>query len=129
TTASAAVQHAHDANFVVSTGRNIVVNSGTGWTSTAGNLSFSANQQATPTSGNFIGIDVNNATIGSSLGAITLQGRGGNDAGGSQFGVYLHGGAVVGSAHTRPVSLTCSGHGPHPSGLYIRLSVEAPHAT
>src|SRR5262249_18916889 len=114
-TISADIQHANDANFVVTTGRNIVFNSGTGWTSDAGNLTFSANQQATPTSGNFTGIDVNHATISSTSGAITLQGRGGK-AGGFDYGVFVHNGAIVGSGTSGAV--TVSGTGGASTGNY-----------
>src|SRR5262249_39373761 len=41
----------------------IAVKSGAKVETSSGNLTLSANQQAIPTSGNFVGIDVNNATV------------------------------------------------------------------
>ncbi len=45
-TVSAPIQHTGDANFQVVTGRNIFMSSGASWTTTDGDLTFSANQQA-----------------------------------------------------------------------------------
>ncbi|MFL5328179.1 MAG: beta strand repeat-containing protein, partial [Gemmataceae bacterium] len=71
----------------VVTAQNIVI--AADWTSTAGNLSFRANQQTTASSGNFIGIDVNDAQIKSTTGTISLVGRGGDDTVGGQVGIHL----------------------------------------
>ena len=94
------IQHAGDAGFRVTTARNIVLPGGTSWTSEHGNLFFSANQQATPTSGNFVGIDVNGATIASSgTGDISLVGRGGDSSSGN-YGIHLGNGTTVQSTAT-----------------------------
>src|SRR5205823_5854437 len=51
-----------------------------------------ANQQATATTGNFVGVDVNGASVRSTgAGIVTVKGRGGSDASGAQYGVYVHG--------------------------------------
>src|SRR5262249_11061650 len=60
----------------------------------SGNLTLSANQQATPTSGNFVGINVNGATVQSGTGNVLLQGTGGN-SGGNNFGVEIQAGGKV----------------------------------
>jgi hypothetical protein len=85
-----------------STARNITLASGSSISTVGGDLTLNANQGATPTIGNFRGIDLNNATIGSTSGAITLRGKGG-DA--SAQGVYLHAGALVGVGTTGPVQV------------------------
>lgn len=63
-----------------STTLNIVASSGARISTTAGNLTLSANQQATPTGGNFVGINVNDATIQSATGSVLLEGTGGNNS-------------------------------------------------
>ena len=70
-----------------------MVNAGASLTTSSGNISFSANQQATPTAGNFRGVLVN-GTVQTATGTVSVQGRGGNDAGGGQFGVYVNVGTV-----------------------------------
>jgi Domain of unknown function DUF11/Domain of unknown function (DUF4214) len=79
--------------------RNIQVNFGASITTSAGAITLSANQQATPTSGTFDGIEINHATITSATGAILLQGKGG-DTGSNNHGIVLEGGTVVSSTGT-----------------------------
>ena len=80
----------------MTTPRNITMSSGSSITTVDGDLTLKANQQLTPTSGNFQGIDVNAASITvSGGGAMLLQGRGGDTVSGSQYGIYIHQGAVV----------------------------------
>src|SRR5207237_25748 len=74
----------------------------------SGDLSLLANQQVTATSGSFTGLEVTGATVGSTSGAITLQGRGG-DTGGVNWGVYIHNGATVGSGTSNSVSVLGTG--------------------
>jgi hypothetical protein len=90
-----------------STSRNIVVSSGAVLSAASGNVSLSANQQASPTSGGFAGVLVN-GTVQTVNGDITLQGRGGDDSGGQQFGVYVPGGTVQATG-TGKVSVTGQG--------------------
>src|SRR5215470_7117534 len=84
-----------DANdLTVTTARNILVTSGAVVQTSTGDLTFSANQQATPTAGNFVGVD---------------------DATGSQFGVYLRNAGTV-QGGTGAVTIT--GTGGHSSGAF-----------
>ena len=78
------------------TARNIVFQAGSSWISSTSDLLLRANQGTNATSGDFIGIDLDQATLESSSGDITLQGRGGNGAAGSQYGVRMVGGGTVG---------------------------------
>src|SRR5262249_5612279 len=68
--------------------------------STDGNITLSANQQATPTSGDFSGVTINHAILQSTgAGNITIQGKGGttgNAFNGINRGVSIvSGGAVL----------------------------------
>src|SRR5206468_2699402 len=47
----------------LTTATNISLSGGSSITSVNGGVTFSANQQVTPSAGNFVGIDVNGATI------------------------------------------------------------------
>jgi hypothetical protein len=82
----------------------------------SGDMTLKANQGATASSGKFDGIDIGDAPIGSApilsstSGNISLTGRGGTDAGGDQWGVYIAPSAIVGSGTTGTVSVT--GRGP-----------------
>ena len=78
--------------------RNVVVSSGASLTTVNGNLTVSANQQTTATSGNFVGVDLNNGLIqATGTGAVTVKGTGGNDSAGSQIGVRVQaGGDIIG---------------------------------
>jgi len=70
--------------------RNIALAGGAIVTTIDGNLTFSANQQLTPTAGNFAGIDLAGGTtqlLGA--GSLSLRGRGGNSATGQQHGVWI----------------------------------------
>ncbi|VTS07656.1 autotransporter-associated beta strand repeat-containing protein [Tuwongella immobilis] len=73
----------------VTTARDIDIIGSGPLTSVDGDLSLSANQQATPTSGNFIGIDVFSASVtATGTGNVLLQGRGG-DTDFANFGVRI----------------------------------------
>jgi hypothetical protein len=80
-------------NLSVTTARNVVVNGGATLSTVNGDLTLSANQQATPTTGNFRGVNVS-GTVQTQGGTLTVQGRGGTDSGGQQFGVLVNGGTV-----------------------------------
>ncbi|MDA8745457.1 Ig-like domain-containing protein, partial [Rubripirellula amarantea] len=77
--------------------RSIELKSGSSVTTVNGNLTVSANQQATPTAGSFLGVDVNNAVIeATGTGVVTVAGRGGN-SGNGQHGVrVVNGGDIIG---------------------------------
>ena len=67
-----------------------------------GDILVSANQQTTASVGNFIGIQLLSGTItASGTGTVTLMGRGGNDASGSQHGILVNSSTV--SARTTSV--------------------------
>jgi hypothetical protein len=93
------------------TTRTIVANSGAVLSAASGNLTLSANEQATPTAGNFVGIDVSGATVTTTgAGNISLTGRGGDDAAtGSHVGVFAHNGATISSTGTGTINITGTG--------------------
>ena len=95
----------------LTTVRNIVVASGASIATVDGNLTLSANQQATATSGNFVGIDVNAAVVqATGTGIVTVQGKGGAGASGSQFGVQVrNGGTINGGATGASTVITGTG--------------------
>ncbi len=82
----------------VKASRNVAFASGSSLVTANGNLVVEANQQTTATSGNFIGVNVDNGLIRSTgTGLVTVLGRGGNDAAGSQGGVVVQsGGDIIG---------------------------------
>src|SRR5262249_36269125 len=88
--------------------RNIVVEAGI---SSPADITLRANQENTPAFGNFVGIDVDGATVQTrGAGSITLQGRGGNHpitAG--HEGVRVWEGAVVEATGSGGVTLTGTG--------------------
>ena len=76
--------------------KSIALANGSSVVTVNGNLSLQANQQVTPTAGNFIGIDIHGASIGTSgSGNVELIGRGGDDMAGLQYGVSVHMGGAV----------------------------------
>ncbi|NLF70850.1 MAG: hypothetical protein GX575_17605, partial [Candidatus Anammoximicrobium sp.] len=89
-----------------------------------GNLTVEANQQATPTAGNYVGVEVDGGLLQSTgTGIVTVQGTGGDDSGGSQYGVYVHNGGdiVGGTAGTNTVVGTGgSGTGSDNVGVHVR---------
>jgi Domain of unknown function DUF11/Domain of unknown function (DUF4214) len=91
-------------------------------TTSAGAITLSANQQATPTSGTFVGIEINHATITSATGAILLQGKGG-DTGSNNHGIVLEGGTVVSSTGTGAGAATITLVGSSGGGTSANLGV------
>jgi hypothetical protein len=85
-------------SVTLTTARNISFSNGSSIAAANGAISLSANQQATPTSGNFVGVDVNGAAIqASGTGGVTVQGTGGNDSssGGFQYGVRVRSSGLI----------------------------------
>lgn len=81
--------HFGSRSFFAETNRNIAFSAVLD--STSGNITLRANQQATPTAGSFVGIELAAGTVRvSGTGALTLAGRGGNGGGGFQYGVSVH---------------------------------------
>jgi hypothetical protein len=74
-----------------------------------GPITLSANQQATPTSGSFSGIDILEGTIqATGTGAVTVQGTGGNATSDLQCGVKVTFGAIKGGTNG-PVTVKGTG--------------------
>jgi parallel beta-helix repeat protein len=75
--------------------KNIALAPGVSITAADGDVSLSANQQETPTSGSFQGISIPGATISTTgAGDIRLAGRGG-DSGSNQYGIHIAAGGKV----------------------------------
>ncbi|MBI1346897.1 hypothetical protein GC163_11480 [bacterium] len=84
--------------------RNIVVDSGAIVSVANGTLLLDADQGAQQT-GNFVGISINGAMLQSTgSGNITLSGRGGDDSGGSQFGIAVTNSGLVTTSGTGDVT-------------------------
>src|SRR5262249_46288630 len=92
--------------LTVTTARNILVNGGAVVQTGDGDLTFSANQQATATTGNFVGINCQGTVSVTGTGTLTLAGRGGTDGAGGQSGVQLLGGQVQGGTGAGTVTGT-----------------------
>jgi hypothetical protein len=93
----------------LTTVRNISLTSGSSITTVDGNLTLAANQQVTPTSGGFIGVRVEAATVSTSgTGVLSLAGRGG-DTGNEQIGIELRDVSVVSGGTSGATSLTGAG--------------------
>src|SRR5262249_47973899 len=103
----------NNGNLMLQANRNITLNHGASIQTSSGGITLNANQQATPRSGNFRGIFVNEATITSATGAILLQGKGGHTGRNSNTGISLTFGAVVSSTGTGAgaATITLSGTG------------------
>jgi hypothetical protein len=98
-----------NANLSATATRNVVVNAGATveGTGTAG-ITLEGNQQAAATTGSFVGID-NVGTIRTENGTITLRGRGGDDAGGSQHGIFNDSGGTITSVGSGSIILDGTG--------------------
>jgi len=85
--------------ITANTTKNIVLNSGSSLTTVNGGITLTANLAGT-TSGNFVGIDVNNATVQvAGAGLLSLNGTGGISSGLSNYGVHVRaGGQVIGGS-------------------------------
>ena len=85
--------------------QNVALSGGSSVEVVDGNLTVEANQQAVPTGGSFVGVDVNNGLLHSSgTGIVTVKGRGGDFAGSGQHGVHVRGGGdIVGGTATNAI--------------------------
>jgi len=82
--------------ITVQCSENVEMASGSGFHVQDGDITVDANQQATPTSGNFIGVNLDGATLKSTgAGYIFVNGTGGDDSGGFQLGVQVINGAKI----------------------------------
>jgi hypothetical protein len=92
--------------------RNINMASGSSVTTVDGDLTLSANQQVTPTSGNFAGVDMISALVQvTGSGAISVLAKGGTDLNGSQYGIRLGNGADILGGTSGTVTVTGTGGG------------------
>ncbi|WP_028526834.1 MopE-related protein [Runella limosa] len=82
---------------VIKVSRNIVFSNGTASLETTnGNLTLEANQQATASTGNFIGVSVNGATVRvNGTGTLSVKGKSGTDSAINQFGVVAQNGGLI----------------------------------
>ncbi len=87
---------------------SIVLNSGANASTSSGDIKLNANQQATPTSGNFVGININNAVLATATGAITLAGKGGNSGSGN-YGVEIQAGGQLQATGVSPALVSITG--------------------
>jgi hypothetical protein len=93
----------------IMTTRDISLAAGSSITTVNGDLTLSANQQPTPTSGGFTGVAVNGGTVQSTgTGNVTITGRGGT-SGGSQFGVWVTAGGTIQGGTAGAVHVTGTG--------------------
>ena len=103
-------------NATIKVSQNVFVNTGGGLTTANGNLVVEANQQSTPTSGNFAGVRLNglNALFQvTGSGLLTVKGKGGNTGNDTQ-GIYLRSNAkILGGTNT----VTLEGIGGPTSGF------------
>ena len=83
-------------------GRSIVMNAGSLIETVDGGITLEANQQDAPSSGNFVGVHLDGATVTSANGDIGIRGRGGDATGEveSNFGVDITEGSTVSSTGT-----------------------------
>jgi mucin-19 len=101
----------------VKVSRNVTVNSGGSLETENGDLTVEANQQMTATSGNFVGVNVQNGAVvrASGSGAVTVLGRGGSvSSGGGNYGVYVNGSQITSGGG--PVLVEGTGGGSNPGG-------------
>jgi hypothetical protein len=100
----------------LTTKQDIKFASGSSVTTVNGNLTLSANAAGT-TTGNFVGVDVNAGVVqATGTGLVVITGKGGNDAGGFQYGVEVrNGGSILGGtsglSEIRGTGGNTSGHG------------------
>lgn len=83
--------------------KTLVIGTGASLITENGDLTIETNQQAAPTPGSFIGINLGNVLLQSTgTGSLAIVGRGGDDATGSQTGVRIHSGTdIVGGTSGR----------------------------
>lgn len=119
---NAIIQATGGGSLSVTAARSIQLGAGSAMMTTHGNLTLSANQQVSPTAGNFAAIHVNGGTVRSlGTGAVSLTGLGG-DIGGNNYGVYLNGGAQVLGGTTGELTITGyggAGSGPINAGIVV----------
>ena len=107
-TISSSIEHIGDDSFLLETARNVIFNSGSGWSTHNGDLTINANNPVSPNQG-FIGIDLNQATLESSgAGNITLQAIAGSGGTGNT-GIHAHDGTRIESTGTGRILVSAGG--------------------
>ena len=127
-----AVNIAADANLVLSgTGtatvkvsQNVTVNAGGSIETANGDLLVEANQQATPTAGDFSGVTITGASSRlacTGSGTLTVKGKGGTYVNGFQFGIYVFFGGKIngGSGQVTVYGTGGAASGDHNYGVYV----------
>ena len=95
TTAASDLATSGTGTVTLTSSKTIGFASGSSITAVNGNISLSANQQATPTTGTFSGISLIGGTVQTTgTGAITLQGAGGTMNTGD-YGIFVSGGTIA----------------------------------
>ncbi len=115
---SGAVSAGAGAPVVLATERQADILNGGSITATSGDISISANQQATATTGDFVGITVSGSIV-TQTGNILLMGRGGDTN--EDHGIYLPGSGLVSSTGAAG-SITLDGTGSATNAGGIRIS-------
>ena len=95
--------------MLLSSARDINLVNGSTIATVSGSLTLDANQQPVASTGNFMGVQLANSKLTSTSGAVTVRGRGGNDAGGIQFGVRILSGSEIGTGTSGLVTVTGTG--------------------
>ncbi|MCX7423287.1 MAG: FG-GAP-like repeat-containing protein [Planctomycetia bacterium] len=105
--------------------RNINVATGASMQAVDGDISLEANQQGTPTTSSFSGIELNQGTIRTTgLGSISLLGRSGN-AGNLQYGILMQNSSLIettGSGEIELLGESRGTSGPENDGILIASS-------
>lgn len=79
-------------------------------TAVDGSITLESNQQTMPTPGNFVGVNLDGATLSTSgSGVLSLDGRGGSNAAGSQRGILIQGGSSLASTGTGTIIVKGAG--------------------
>jgi len=94
----------------VKASHSVLLNSGSTIVTMNGNMVVEANQLSTPTSGNFIGLQLNANAFLEVLGtgAATIKGKGGN-TGANNIGIFLSGGTIKGGMTGTQLNITGTG--------------------
>ena len=108
--------------ITVRVSRNVTMAAGSSFETVHGGIIIEANLQTTAATGNFAGIIVSGSILSSGTGTLQAQGRGGNDAAGTQTGVQVAtGGIIRGGSGLTSVTGTGggSGSGSNNKGVYV----------
>jgi autotransporter-associated beta strand protein len=92
----------------LTTAKNIALDINSSINTGSGAITLSANQQVVPSAGDFVGVNIDGATVKSTSGPIAISGRGGGGLA-NQIGVYLRGQALVGDTTTAAVTVNGRG--------------------